>query len=78
VNKSAGTTVVLNSTTNLDETICKMLFDYPQINLFLDNDDTGQQAAETIKKAHKVKDFSKIIYPDHNDFNDFLTGNIAT
>jgi DNA primase len=78
MNKSAGTTIVLNSTTNLIEPILKMIKDYPQINLFLDNDDTGQQAAENIKKAHpKVKDFSKIIYPDHNDFNDFLTGNIA-
>jgi DNA primase len=73
VNKSAGTTIVLNSTTNLDETILKTLEDFPRINLYLDNDDTGQQAAETIKKAHpKVKDFSKIIYPKFNDFNDFL------
>jgi hypothetical protein len=68
-------TIVLNSVTNLD-TILNTLEDYPQINLFLDNDDTGQQAAETIKAAHpKVKDYSIIIYPDHNDFNDFLTGN---
>jgi len=78
MNKSAGTTIVLNSTTNLIEPILKMIKDYPQINLFLDNDDTGHQAAKTIKAAHpKVKDFSKMIYPDYNDFNDFLTGNIA-
>lgn len=65
-------TIVLNSVTNLD-TILNTLEDYPQINLYLDNDPTGQQAAETIKKAHpKVKDFSKIIYPDDNDFNDFI------
>ena len=78
MNKSAGTTIVLNSTTNLIEPILKIIKDYPQINLFLDNDDTGHQAAKTIKAAHpKVKDFSKMIYPDYNDFNDFLTGNIA-
>jgi DNA primase len=65
-------TIVLNSVTNMD-TILHVLEDYQKVNLFLDNDDTGQQAAETIKAAHpKVKDFSKIIYPDHNDFNDFL------
>jgi hypothetical protein len=65
-------TIVLNSVTNLD-TILNTLNDYLQISLYLDNDDTGQQAAETIKKVHpKVKDFSKIIYPKFNDFNDFL------
>jgi len=69
--------IVLNSVTNLD-TILHVLENYPQINLFLDNDDTGQQAAETIKAAHpKVKNYSKILFPKYNDFNDFLTGNIA-
>ncbi len=65
-------TIVLNSVTNMD-TIINTLEDYPQINLYLDNDNTGDQAAETIKSAHpKVKNFSKIIYPNQNDFNDFL------
>jgi len=70
-------TIVLNSVTNMD-TILNTLEDYPQINLYLDNDDTGQQAAETIKAAHpKVKDFSKIIYLKYNDLNDFLIDNIV-
>lgn len=65
-------TIVLNSVTNLD-TILNTLEDYPQINLYLDNDDTGQQAAETIQATHpKVRNYSKIIYPEINDFNDFL------
>jgi hypothetical protein len=70
-------TIVLNGAGNLIH-ILNTLEDYHQINLYLDNDDTGQQAAETIKAAHpKVKDFSKTIYPKFNDFNDLLTGNIA-
>lgn len=65
-------TIVLNSVTNL-EPVLKTLNDYRHINLFLDNDNSGQNAAETIKAAHpRIKDYSKIIYPDHNDFNDLL------
>ena len=71
--KPAGTCIVLNSVSNL-ETIINTLEQYQQINLFLDNDNAGNQAAETIKHTHpKVKDYSKIIYPDHKDFNEFLT-----
>jgi len=71
--KPAGTCIILNSVSNL-ESIISTLEQYQNINLYLDNDNAGELAAETIKHAHpKVKDYSKIIYPEHNDFNEFLT-----
>lgn len=70
--KPAGTCIILNSVSNL-ETIIDNLKHYQTINLYLDNDRAGELAAETIKHTHpKVKDYSKIIYPDYNDFNDFI------
>jgi DNA primase len=76
--KPTGSCIVLNSVSNL-ETIINSLEQYQQINLYLDNDNAGNQAAETIKDTHpKVKDYAKIIYPDHKDINEFLTaGNPA-
>ncbi len=76
-NKPLNTCIILNSTSNLD-TIINTLEPYQHINLYLDNDPpenpTGQKAAETIKNRYpNVKDYSKIIYPNYNDFNDFLT-----
>jgi DNA primase len=71
--KPTGTCIVLNSVSNL-ETIINSLEQYQQINLYLDNDNAGNQAAETIKTIHqKVKNFSKIIYEDYKDMNEFLT-----
>lgn len=76
--KPAGTCIILNSVSNLD-TVIDTLSNYQYINLYLDNDQAGELAAETIKnRFKKVRDYSKIIYPDHNDFNEFLTaGNPA-
>jgi hypothetical protein len=43
------------------------------INLFLDNDTAGRTANQKIIRSYdKVTDWSKIIYPDHKDFNAFL------
>lgn len=70
--KPAGTCIILNSVSNF-KLIINTLEQYEQINLYLDNDDPGELAAETIKGTHpKVKDYSKIIYSDMNDFNQFL------
>jgi hypothetical protein len=73
--KPAGTCIVLNSVSNLD-TVIDTLSNYQYINLFLDNDQAGELAAETIKSRYpNVKDYSKILYRNFNDFNDLLTGN---
>lgn len=70
--KPTGYCIVLNSVSNLDP-IINTLEQYQQINLFLDNDKAGNHAAETIKSRYpNVKDYSKIIYPDRKDFNEFL------
>jgi hypothetical protein len=76
--KPAGTCIILNSVSNI-ESIFNTLEQYQNINLYLDNDQAGNQAAETIKSRYpKVKDYSKIIYPHHKDMNDFLNaGNPA-
>jgi hypothetical protein len=76
--KPAGTGIILNSVSNM-EPVINTLEQYQNVNLYLDNDRAGELAAETIKHAHpKVKDYSKIIYPNHNDLNDLLTaGNPA-
>ncbi len=72
--KPIGTTIVLNSLSNI-ENIFHLLPKH--INLYLDNDNAGNQAAEKIKSTHRrVKDYSKIIYPDFNDFNEFLKSKI--
>ena len=63
-------TIVLNSLINLKNI---SLDQYQKINLFLDNDEPGQKATAEIKAIHpRVKDYAKIIYPDHKDFNEFL------
>jgi hypothetical protein len=63
-------TIVLNSLTNIKDI---NLDQYEKINLFLDNDEPGQKATAEIKAIHpRVKDYAKIIYPDHKDFNEFI------
>ena len=63
-------TIILNSLVNLQKI---NLNDYKTVNLFLDNDTAGRQAAEKIKSTHhQVTDYSQILYPDHKDFNEFL------
>jgi len=73
--KTEITCIILNSVKNLNSVI-DTLTGYKTINLFLDNDPSGNQAAETIKtKYPKAKDYSKIIYPGHKDFNEFICKN---
>jgi hypothetical protein len=70
-------TIVLNSTTNVD-TVLPILQQYQKINLFLDNDTTGNHATDTIKQHHHAVVDYRYIYSGQNDMNDFLTaGNPA-
>ncbi len=65
-------TIVLNSLSFLLRTEQRMQ-DVGGINLFLDNDTAGRTANQKIIRSYdKVTDWSKIIYPDHKDFNAFL------
>jgi len=64
--------IVLNSTSHTNNML-PLLNQYKRVNLFLDNDTTGFKVQETIKKHHRhIIDYASKIYPDHNDFNEFL------
>lgn len=70
--RPAGTVIILNSTIHTEK-VLPHLAKYDQINLYLDNDHTGQRVTNTIKEHHSgVTDFSKILYPGYKDFNEFL------
>lgn len=67
-------TIVLNSTVNTKQ-IIPVLRNYETIQLFLDNDKTGQDTADLIRSEHNhVVDCSGL-YSRYNDFNEFLINN---
>ncbi len=64
--------LILNSTSRLNNAL-SLLHAYQRVNLFLDNDKTGYQCAAKVLAAHQnVVDYAFKIYPEYNDFNDFL------
>lgn len=66
--------LILNSTAHF-ASFKPLLENYSRINLFLDNDQAGQNTVSLIQGNHKkVVDYSGKIYPQHKDFNEFLTG----
>lgn len=65
--------VVLNSINNLDKAI-SFLSKHTKINTFLDNDKSGKQTVEKLKKMNlPIIDYSKK-YADYKDVNDYLCG----
>jgi 5S rRNA maturation endonuclease (ribonuclease M5) len=71
--KLMNTTVVLNSVTNY-RYIEEKVKEYASVNLFLDNDPAGEKLARKIEESNQnVKNISRSIYPNHKDFNHFLT-----
>jgi hypothetical protein len=76
VTKPVGSIIVLNSTVHTKD-VFHLLPQFEKINLYLDNDPSGERATNEIKARHKrVTDYSKIIYPDNKDFNEFLINNL--
>lgn len=70
--KSTHSIIVLNSVSLL-ESAMPALKTYGRVNLFLDNDSAGRKAVESIQQNHSnVTDYSRMIYPNYKDFNDFL------
>lgn len=70
--KPQNTTIVLNSTANLSK-IWEVLPKFNQVNLFLDNDTSGEETTNEIKDLFpEAIDQAKIIYPNYKDFNDFI------
>lgn len=67
----AGDILVMNSIALLNKSI-KHLKNYPDINLFLDNDNAGIKCrSEIIRSFPEAKDHSGI-YSNHKDLNEFL------
>ncbi len=62
--------IVLNSLVNLHKVD---LNKYERINLWLDNDEPGINAANKVITDHgNAHNLSQMYYPDFNDFNDFI------
>lgn len=67
-----ATTIILNSLSHLPK-IWDALGTFNQVNLFLDNDQAGQKAANEIQSRLPVAvNKSKILFPQYKDFNEFL------
>ena len=68
--------MVLNSVTNLSK-VGRLLRPYSRIGCFLDNDQAGQTAVESLKKmfGDRLRDMSKH-YAGHKDLNDYLCHHI--
>ena len=64
--------MLLNSVTNLSKAE-RLLRPYSRIGCFLDNDQAGQTAVESLKKmfGDRLRDMSKH-YAEHKDLNDYL------
>jgi hypothetical protein len=73
VTKTQGTCIILNSVKNM-RTVYQALPYYMNINLYLDNDPSGEEAVNKIQNIQPdAINQAKIIYPDFKDFNEFLT-----
>lgn len=70
-----GDLLVMNSISLLNKTK-EYLQNYSEINLFLDNDKSGENCKnEILKSFPEAKDHSKIYFP-HKDLNDYLLSRI--
>lgn len=70
--RPANTTVILNSTANKNQ-LFPLIPQYKTINLYLDNDRDGQNTTSQIMNKHTgAINRALEIYPNHNDFNEFI------
>jgi len=78
INRPNYTTIILNSISFIDD-LLPMLKEYRVINSYLDNDTAGEKALDKIQSNHdKVKNWSKFIYPEYEDFNDYLKSKLKS
>jgi DNA primase len=69
---SACDTIVLNGVGFIKKFI-NLLPNYTKINLYLDTDKAGQEAAKRIQELRpEAVNRSQIIYPQYKDFNEFI------
>lgn len=71
-NRPTHQTIILNSLSFVNQTF-DIIKTCKSVNLFLDNDEAGEKTVQEYKSIHQnIKDFSKIIYPQKKDFNNYL------
>lgn len=63
--------LILNSVSMIQRT-SQLLTQYKNIELYLDNDPTGDTATETLKKTHPHATDERILFRNYKDMNEFL------
>ncbi|WP_423126402.1 toprim domain-containing protein [Gaoshiqia sp. Z1-71] len=67
-------TIVLNSLSNINDRFLADLSKFIRINLYLDNDQAGQRAAQIISQLYpSTINHAEMIYQNYKDFNELLT-----
>lgn len=64
--------MILNSVSMIKRTI-ELLKIYPTIELFLDNDKTGDDATRILRNEFANAQDGRILYQHYKDLNEFLT-----
>lgn len=63
--------VILNSVSMIHRT-SQLLTQYQKIELYLDNDPTGDTATENLRKTYPHATDERILFRNHKDLNEFL------
>lgn len=63
--------IVLNSLANLPK-VEKILTGYNLVSLFLDNDEAGKRAVQSLRSVHNGIIDQSTLYANHKDLNDYL------
>lgn len=70
--KFESTVIILNGLSQINTALEKAK-QYSKVALYLDNDQPGIEAAQKIIDSHPhATNESKILFPDYNDYNDYL------
>ncbi|WP_312322047.1 toprim domain-containing protein [Soonwooa sp.] len=71
--KSPSDYLILNSVSMINRAT-DLVKTYPNIELYLDNDRTGNEVTEILNRRFPEAEDCRILYPNHKDLNEFLTG----
>ncbi len=72
--KEPSDSIILNSVTMISK-VKNLLENYQKIELFLDNDRSGNSVTEILKKQNSNVSDERILYKNHKDLNEFLQQN---
>jgi hypothetical protein len=65
--------IILNSLSNLPK-VQNTLAGYKSVSLFLDNDEAGKRAVQSLRSVHNDVIDQSALYANHKDLNDYLRG----